>query len=126
VQVAVVNAYIIYKVLALKRREKPMSHRAFRRRLIESLSEPIRSTVIPRARSGPRKAQNIERLRPVRHFALLGEKRRDCVVCSDRQQGGTQHLTFCVWYLPREAFSLPCRMFWGVSHTQAIPPLIYS
>ena len=30
VEVAVVNAYIIYKVLAVKRGEKPMSHRAIR------------------------------------------------------------------------------------------------
>ena len=92
-EVAVINAYIINKVWAMRRGQKPMSHRAFCRRLIESLAEPIRSSVIPRARSGPNMAQNIERLHPVRHFLQMEEKRRDCVVCSNRQQGGTRHLT---------------------------------
>ena len=49
-EVAVINAYIIYKSLALQRGERPMSHLAFRRKLILSLSEPIRSSVIPRRR----------------------------------------------------------------------------
>ena len=48
-EVATVNAYILYKVLAQKRGERPMSHLAFRRKLILSLSEPIRSSVTPRA-----------------------------------------------------------------------------
>ena len=39
-EVMVINAYIIYKEQA-KRGEKPTTHLAFRRRLIESLSEPI-------------------------------------------------------------------------------------
>ena len=37
-EVATVNAYILYKVLAQKRGERPMSHLAFRRKLILSLS----------------------------------------------------------------------------------------
>ena len=108
VEVAVVNAYIISKVLAVKRGEKPMSHRAFRRRLIESLSEPIRSTVNSQARHGPRKAQNIKRLRPVRQ---MGEE--EGLPCLQQPPVGrytTPH-TLCVWYLPRQTISLPCRMF---------------
>ena len=77
-EVAVVNAYIIYKELALKRGVKPMSHLAFRRRLIASLSEPIRSSVIPRARPGPQASTNVERLRPIPHFPQKGAKRKDC------------------------------------------------
>ena len=92
-EVAVVNAYIIYKELALKRGVKPMSHVAFRRRLIASLSEPIRSSVIPRARPGPQASTNVERLRPIPHFPQKGAKRKDCVVCSNREEGGTRHLT---------------------------------
>ena len=65
---AVVNAYIIYKEVAWKRGATPITHLAFRRRLIQSLSEPIRSCVTPHARSGPRVAQNVERLQPVPHF----------------------------------------------------------
>ena len=49
-----------------------MSHIAFRRQLITSLSEPIRSSVTPRACPGPRASQNIERLRPVPHFLQRG------------------------------------------------------
>ena len=92
-EVATVNAYILYKVLAEKRGERPMSHLAFRRRLILSLSEPIRSSVTPRARPGPRASDSIERLRQVPHFLQKGTKRRDCVVCSDREEGGTRHLS---------------------------------
>ena len=92
-EVATVNAYIIYKELALKRGERPMSHMAFRRKLILSLSEPIRSSVTPRARPGPRAAENVERLCPVPHYLNKGIKRRDCAVCSNREEGGTRHLT---------------------------------
>ena len=66
-EVAVVNAYIIYKMLAVRRGKKPISSHAFRQRLIESLAEPISSSVIPWARSGPNMVLNIERLRSVRH-----------------------------------------------------------
>ena len=54
------NAYILYKVLAEKRGERPMSHLAFRQQLILSLSEPITSSVTPRARPGPRASDGIE------------------------------------------------------------------
>ena len=92
-EVAVINSYIIYKSLALQRGERPMSHLAFRRKLILSLSEPIRSSVIPRRRSGTRVADNVERLRPTQHFLQKEAKRRDCMVCSNREEGGTRHLT---------------------------------
>ena len=59
-EVATVNTYILYKVLAEKRGERPMSHLAFRRRLILSLSEPIRISVAPRARPGPRASDSIK------------------------------------------------------------------
>ena len=92
-EVATVNAYIIYEVLAEKRGERPMSHLAFRRKVILSLSEPIRSSVIPRARPGPRASSNVERLRQVPHYLKKGRKRRDCVVCSNREEGSTRHLS---------------------------------
>ena len=91
-EVAVVNVYIIYKELVLKRGERPISHLAFCRRLIQSLAEPILSSATPRARTGPRATQHLECLQPVPHFLQKGRKRRDCVVCSDRE-GGTRHLS---------------------------------
>lgn len=92
-EVAVINAYIIYKMLAVQRGEKPMTHLAFRRHLVLSLSEPIRSSVVPRRRSGTRVSDSVERLRPTQHFLQKGVKRRDCVVCSNREEGGVRHLT---------------------------------
>ena len=108
-EAAVVNSYIIYKELARERDERPVAHIGFRRKLIEDLSEPMRSSVVPRARTGPRMSQSVERLRPVAHYPEKGRKRRDCMVCSERQ-GGARHLTLSVQYLPRQACSLPCWM----------------
>lgn len=91
-EAVVINSYIIYKDLAQKRGEKSLTHLAYRRRLIKFLSETLRSSATPRARPGPRASENMERLRPVPHFPKKGRKRRDCVVCSERN-GGTRHLT---------------------------------
>ena len=88
-EVMVINSYIIYKELARRRGDKPMTHLAFWRNLIQSLSEPLRSSVPPSSRPGPRASQRLERLQPVPHFPRKGRKRRDC---SDRD-GGTRHLT---------------------------------
>ena len=80
-EVAVINAYIVYKELALKREERPMTHLAFWRYLIDSLSEPLRSSAVLWSRSGHRQAQNIECLRPERHFLEnVGEDKRSCSV----------------------------------------------
>ena len=91
-EVMVINGYIIYKELARRRGERPITHLAFWRRLIESLSEPLCSSASTSSRPGPRTSHHLECLQPVRHFPQGGRKRRDCVVCSDRQ-GGTRHLT---------------------------------
>ena len=91
-EVMVINAYIIYKELARRRGERPITHLAFRRKLIESLSEPIRSSASTSARPGSRASHHLERLQPVRHYPQKGRKRRDCVVCSDRENG-PRHLT---------------------------------
>ena len=94
-EVAVINSYIIYKKLATSRGRRPMTHKAFRRVLIDHLSAPLRSQGHQRTRRRPPPAQNLERLHDdVRHFAEKGQKRKDCWVCSDRTPGGTRHLTF--------------------------------
>ena len=85
-EVAVINAYIIYKELALKQGDKPLSHTAFRRQLIASPSKPIRSSVTTRARPGPQASANVECLRPVPHFPQKSTKRRDCIVCTNRKE----------------------------------------
>lgn len=116
-EVATVNAYIIYKELAMTNGERPMSHISFRRRLITTLSERIR-TVVPRARPGPRSADSAERLRPVPHFPQRGTKRRDCVVCSRREEGGTRHLTQYMCGTCSEKPSLCPSDCFQVYHTQ--------
>ena len=93
IEVAVVNSYIIHQQQAHRLGTHPLAHIAFRRQLIEHLSEPIRCEVMPSSRRGPRKSQNLERLQPVRHFLAKGAKRVDCVVCSKREEGTAQHLT---------------------------------
>ena len=82
--VVVVNSYIIHKELAIERSEQPVRHIQYRPiqyrpQLILSLSEPIRTTAVPR-RSGPQSAQRVERLQPAKHFLQKGKKRRDCRV----------------------------------------------
>ena len=92
-EVAVVNSYIISKHSMGQLGRKPLTHLAFRRQLLTALSEPIRSTAVPRSRSHSRQHGSIERLQPVPYFLEKGNKRRDCWVCSDREEGGTSHLT---------------------------------
>ena len=60
------NSYIIYKEQASANGKRPITHLAYHRRLIETLSEAQRS--IPQAHTGPRTSQTLEHLQPVRHF----------------------------------------------------------
>ena len=62
VEVAVINAYIVYKEQAQSIDVRPMCHLAFQRQLIEHLSEPLRSTAPPGPRRGPRVRQSLEQL----------------------------------------------------------------
>ena len=95
-EVATVNSYILYKEQAKQQAVRPMAHLAYRRLLIDVLSEPLRSGATPRLRTGPRRSQTIEHLQPVKHFLHKVQKRKDCVVCSNREEGGVRHLTLYV------------------------------
>ncbi len=88
-EVAVVNSYIIYKQNCTQNKIRPMTHLAFRRSLIDSLTEPLRSSAKP---SGIRVEPSHKRLECKPHFMGKHDKRTDCVVCSDRR-GGKRHLT---------------------------------
>ena len=93
-EVATVNSYILYKEQETARGVHPMGHLAFRCHLIEILSEPMRCTATCRVRPGPRlSSQSLERLQPIRHFLGKTPKRKDCVVCSKREEGGMRRLT---------------------------------
>ena len=110
-EVAVVNRYIISRHSMGQLRRKPLTHLAFCRQLLTALSEPMRSTAIPRPRSYSREHGDIERLQPVPHFLEKRNKRRDCWVCSSKEQGGTRHLTqfYCETFTDRPALCpAPC------------------
>jgi hypothetical protein len=67
-EVAVINSYIIYKKLATSRGRRPMTHKAYRRVLIDHLSAPLRSQGHQRRRRRPPPAQNLERRQGVPHY----------------------------------------------------------
>ena len=81
-----------------------MTHLAFRRRLIESLSEPIRSSVSPGARSGPRASHHLERLQPVHHFPQKGKDEIVWSVATDKVEQDTSLITSVVL----AQITLPC------------------
>ena len=70
-----------------------LTHKAFRRVLIDHMSEPLRSQASQQARRRQPASQNFEHLQQVPHFPAKGRKRTDCCVCSDRRPGGKRHLT---------------------------------
>ena len=92
IEAAVVNSFVIYKSQAWSRGEIAITHSAYRRQLVDTLSGPIRSSSVSRRRTGPRLSQQLERLKPVRHFPEKATKRRDCIVCSKRS-AGERHTT---------------------------------
>ena len=90
-EVAVVNSYIIYKEHMSSHSQRPMQHSQYRRKLVEELADPLRSTAIPSGPSHSRGSSSLERLQRIPHFLEKGKKRRDCCVCSDREE--SRHLT---------------------------------
>lgn len=91
-EVAVVNAYILYTQHTNDRRK--MAHKQFRRELVLALCQPQRDNTTQRHLSI--RDHTLERLRG-QHFPETGSARRGCRVCSSRKPGGVRHLTtaFC-------------------------------
>ena len=84
-EVVVVNSYIIYKEHITQHHLQPLSHLAYRRKLIEALSQDQRATRIDSHTH--RSIQQEQRLQDSKHFMRKVHKRRDCVICSDRKSG---------------------------------------
>lgn len=91
-EVIVVNSYIIYKEKARENGRHILSHKKYRKVLVNVLVEPVKTTGPPR-HTRTRLPQNLERLQPTRHTLSKGTKRRDCAVCSTRDGTGDRHLT---------------------------------
>ena len=90
VEMIVVNAYIIHKKTQADTGNN-MTHLAFRRELITQLVDTVQTS-----RPVSTASSNIDRLSGQPHFLEKQQKRRDCVVCSDRSENSERHLTLYV------------------------------
>ena len=83
------NSYTLYKEAMKKKGICCVTHKTFRKIILNSLAEPMRTSC---SSTRTRNPLNLERLRSEKHTLAKGNKRRDCVVCS-RRSGGGRHLT---------------------------------
>ena len=115
VEVGVVNSYVIYKEQKLKKNnERPITHIAYQRSLINVLTEPLRSN--HRRHYGPRVQPTEMRLQGKPHYLRKDEKRTDCTVCSDRNKGQCILHIFIVVHV---VMILPCvQQCFKIYHTQ--------
>ena len=86
-----VNLYILYKDQAVVRGEWPITHLAFHRQIINTLSQPL--LTIPHIRMGLRMLQSMEHLQSITHVLSKGTKCKDCVICSSHDHGSLRLLT---------------------------------
>ena len=84
-EVAVVNSHIIYKENCILKGEHPLNQLHYRRKIIDILSQPQRQS----------REVHVD-LHSSHNISYKKKKRRDCIVCSERQLGGTRHLTLYI------------------------------
>lgn len=91
-EICSINAYITYKVMTLKKNEKPISHLKFVKLLVDQLVGDFRE---PRGRPSTSLSTDV-RLNGKLHVLRKGSK-KDCIVCSKRAIKGQRHETptFC-------------------------------
>ena len=83
------NSYTIYKEAMKKKGICCVTHKTFRKIILNTLAKPMRTCSSTRTRN----PLNLERLRPEKHTLAKGNTRRDCVVVCSRWSGGGRHLT---------------------------------
>ena len=66
-----------------------MKQLVYRRKLVDELTQSVRSVS---SHSGRRCPSSLERLQPNPHFLRRGDKRVDCMICSEQTQG-KRHFT---------------------------------
>ena len=76
----VINSYIIYRISKQTNNETPMTHHKFVKALIDQLRGDFRDS---RTRPSTSSADN--RLENKLHIPDVGQRKRDCIVCSDRK-----------------------------------------
>ena len=86
-EMSAINAYILYKCVKKSKNEKPLSHLKFVKRLVDQLVGEFRED-----RSRPSTSTHETRLDKRLHILRKGKK-RDCLVCSNRQEKGQRRET---------------------------------
>lgn len=86
-EICVINSYIIYRISKQTNDETPMTHYKFVKTLISQLRGEFRAP-----RSHPTPSSDAERLDNKLHIPDVGKK-RDCIVCSRRNQDGGRRQT---------------------------------
>lgn len=86
-EVCVINSYIIYKIVKKKQNEKPLTHLKYVKLLVDQLINNFRQE---RFRASTSSSEI--RLNGKLHEMRRGKK-RDCIVCSNRQKKGERHET---------------------------------
>ncbi|XP_047361946.1 piggyBac transposable element-derived protein 4-like [Vespa velutina] len=89
-EMCVINSYIIYRISKQTNNETPMTHHKFVKVLIDQLRGDFRES---RTRPSTSSADN--RLENKLHIPDVGQRKRDCIVCSDRKTpGGRRQTTY--------------------------------
>ena len=104
-KVAVINAYTIYKKLAMAQRQRPVTHKAFFEHLLTTYQSH------PKVKHPSKLDDSNQPLRTLNVCSrYLTSQRRgesaDCCVCSDRRPGGKRHSDTTT--VPHAASSLLC------------------
>ncbi|CAK9810844.1 PiggyBac transposable element-derived protein 4 [Anthophora plagiata] len=89
-EMCVINSYIIYRISEETKNQKPMTHYKFVKALIDQLRGDFRES---RMRPSTSSAEN--RLDNKLHIPDVRQRKRDCIVCSDRKTpGGRRQTTY--------------------------------
>lgn len=89
-EMSVINSFILYRISEEGKQQKPMTHHKFVKSLVKQLRGDFRES-----RSRPSTSLSDNRLNNKLHIPNVGERKRDCIVCSDRKTpGGRRQTTF--------------------------------
>ena len=72
------NSYTIYKEAMKKKGICSVTHKTFRKIILNTLAEPMKTCSSTRTRN----LLNLERLRPEKHTLAMGNKRDETVLCA--------------------------------------------
>lgn len=89
-EMCVINSYIMYRIEKQTSNETPMTHHKFVKTLVDQLKGDFR---VSRTRPSTSSADN--RLNNKLHIPDVGQRKRDCIVCSNRKTpGGRRQTTY--------------------------------